>query len=95
MCVDNPREGFADMFATHPSIDSRVEALVRNAGGRYPGPLELQEPGDESAADEASQDRSVPAAPDPAAKPTPPSGPWNPTEVLTRGPWGGGGGSER
>jgi heat shock protein HtpX len=95
MCVDNPREGFADMFATHPSIDSRVEALVRNAGGRDPGPLELQEPGDELAADEASQDRSVPAAPDPAAKPTPPSGPWNPTEVLTRGPWGGGGGSER
>jgi heat shock protein HtpX len=22
MCIDNPREGFADLFATHPSIDS-------------------------------------------------------------------------
>ena len=28
MCVDNPREGFADLFATHPSVDSRVQALV-------------------------------------------------------------------
>jgi heat shock protein HtpX len=39
MCVDNPREGFADLFATHPSIDSRVAALVQFAGGRDPGPL--------------------------------------------------------
>ncbi|HWV96640.1 MAG TPA: M48 family metallopeptidase, partial [Xanthobacteraceae bacterium] len=23
MCVDNPREGFADLFATHPSVDER------------------------------------------------------------------------
>ena len=29
MCVDNPREGFADLFATHPSVDSRVQALVK------------------------------------------------------------------
>ena len=29
MCVDNPRSGFADLFATHPSIDSRVAALVQ------------------------------------------------------------------
>ena len=21
LCVDNPREGFADLFATHPSVD--------------------------------------------------------------------------
>ena len=39
MCVDNPREGFEDLFATHPSVDSRVDALVRFAGGRDPGPL--------------------------------------------------------
>src|SRR5215510_12921944 len=48
MCVDNPREGFADLFATHPSIDSRVEALVKFAGGHDPGPFVLgppQEPG--------------------------------------------------
>ena len=39
MCVDNPREGFEDLFATHPSVDSRVDALVRFAGGHDPGPL--------------------------------------------------------
>jgi heat shock protein HtpX len=47
MCVDNPREGFADLFATHPSVDARVEALVKYAGGHDPGPLavEYDEPG--------------------------------------------------
>ena len=39
MCVDNPRSGFADLFATHPSVDARVEALVKFAGGHDPGPL--------------------------------------------------------
>ncbi|MBW5439219.1 M48 family metalloprotease [Bradyrhizobium canariense] len=39
LCVDNPREGFADLFATHPSVQSRVDALVKFAGGRDPGPL--------------------------------------------------------
>ena len=38
MCIDNPREGFADLFATHPSIESRVAALVQFAGGHDPGP---------------------------------------------------------
>jgi len=46
MCVDNPREGFADLFATHPSVESRVEALVKFAGGHDPGPLVLA-PGQE------------------------------------------------
>ena len=41
MCVDNPREGFAELFDTHPSVDSRVEALVKFAGGHDPGPLAL------------------------------------------------------
>ncbi len=41
MCVDNPREGFADLFATHPSVDRRVEALVKFAGGRDPGRIDL------------------------------------------------------
>ncbi len=43
MCVDNPRSGFADLFASHPSIDRRVDALVRMAGGHDPGPLVLPE----------------------------------------------------
>jgi heat shock protein HtpX len=44
MCVDNPRSGFADIFATHPSIDSRVTALVEHAGGHDTGPIDLPEP---------------------------------------------------
>jgi heat shock protein HtpX len=36
MCVDNPRSGFADLFATHPSVEARIEALVRYAGGQRP-----------------------------------------------------------
>src|SRR5690349_2349697 len=43
MCIDNPREGFADLFATHPSIESRVTALVQYAGGHDPGSIELPE----------------------------------------------------
>src|SRR5438445_13887609 len=39
MCIDNPREGFQDIFATHPSVDKRVDALVRYAGGHDTGPL--------------------------------------------------------
>lgn len=87
MCVDNPRSGFADLFATHPSIDDRVQALVQNAGGHDPGPLELAEPepdggmADDSASAAQDGQDAPPAAPRP--------GPWNPTEVLTRGPWGG------
>jgi heat shock protein HtpX len=83
MCVDNPREGFADLFATHPSVDSRVAALVQYAGGHDPGPLVLpapqQEPAEEAEdrGDEAHQD-TPPRPPEPA----PPAGPWG------SGPWG-------
>ncbi len=38
MCVDNPRSGFADLFATHPPIEERIDALVRYAGGHRPLP---------------------------------------------------------
>ena len=44
MCIDNPRSGFADIFATHPSVDKRVAALVQFAGGHDPGPLALDAP---------------------------------------------------
>src|SRR5690606_1208118 len=39
LCIDNPRDGFADLFATHPAIDKRITALVQFAGGHDPGPL--------------------------------------------------------
>jgi heat shock protein HtpX len=41
LCVDNPREGFGELFDTHPSVESRVAALVKFAGGHDSGPLAL------------------------------------------------------
>lgn len=39
MCIDNPRQGIANLFATHPSVQNRIQALVKLAGGRDPGPI--------------------------------------------------------
>src|SRR6266852_1130498 len=69
LCVDNPREGFADLFATHPSVDSRVQALVKFAGGHDHGRLAL--PSDIAGEPDDQVGRS---ASDP---PPPPSGPWS------------------
>jgi heat shock protein HtpX len=91
MCVDNPRAGFADLFATHPSIDSRVDALVRMAGGHDPGRLALDDAG---AAYELNQDGKPIALPPRSSQadtgsagpsssqvePTPASGPWGPRQ---------------
>ena len=41
MCLDNPREGFGELFDTHPSVERRVAALVKFAGGHDPGPIAL------------------------------------------------------
>lgn len=67
LCVDNPREGFADLFATHPSVQSRVDALIKFAGGHDPGPL--PPPGDETEEPDTQVDQDTP----------PPlrQGPWN------------------
>jgi len=84
LCVDNPREGFADIFATHPSVEARVEALVKYAGGHYEGPLALPmhpEDGD-----------GQPDQPDSGQLPPPlPQGPWSdgqPAPAPPPGPWG-------
>jgi heat shock protein HtpX len=93
LCLDNPREGFSDLFATHPSVDSRVQALVKFAGGHDPGRLALptdsaDEPGD---APQVSTDQQAP--------PPLPSGPWGSAEgpagtteggsqAASQGPWG-------
>lgn len=44
MCIDNPRVGFSNVFDTHPSVDKRIEALVKFAGGHDPGPIALPGP---------------------------------------------------
>lgn len=77
LCVDNPREGFADLFATHPSVESRIKALVRFAGGHDPGPLEpptdvSREPGREAEPSDTTEARSE----EPAARLDAPAGPW-------------------
>ena len=68
LCVDNPREGFADLFATHPSVESRVEALVKFGGGHDPGPLPPP-------SDETNEPGETPERQD--APPPLPAGPWN------------------
>jgi heat shock protein HtpX len=85
LCVDNPREGFADLFATHPSVDSRVEALVKFAGGHDPGRLALP-------SDTAEAPDDAPQAPADGQPPPPlPHGPWSdarqPAAAPPSGPW--------
>jgi heat shock protein HtpX len=71
MCIDNPREGFGELFDTHPSVDTRVAAMVKFAGGHDPGPIALP-----PAADKAPSE--------PAGEPAP-SGPWSSPQGS--GPW--------
>jgi heat shock protein HtpX len=78
MCIDNPREGFADLFATHPSVDARVRALVKFAGGHDSGRLartEDQETDLSGTLDETA-DAASPTLPDPAQQPPSKPGPW-------------------
>jgi heat shock protein HtpX len=80
MCIDNPRQEFADLFSTHPSIDSRIKALIQVAGGHDPGPIALPPPG-ESPADRL---------PDPSQSGSQ-AGPWGSAAAapsLHAGPWG-------
>lgn len=84
MCIDNPRTGFSDLFATHPSVDARVAALVQYAGGHDPGPLALPHAPDDGA-DDPGADGSDGS-----------HGPWGrqdgnapaPSDQTTAGPWG-------
>ena len=96
LCLDNPREGFSDLFATHPSVDARVQALVKFAGGHDPGPIALPSdaPDDQTQGTDEQAPPPLPKGPwsdasDPAGTaPTPPAGPWgsstgSPTEPST------------
>ena len=93
LCVDNPREGFADLFATHPSVESRVQALVKYAGGHYEGPLALPMHPSEAPGEQLPDDSTTPGTP-----PSLPQGPWSdeapqggapkPAPPPLPGPWG-------
>jgi heat shock protein HtpX len=85
MCIDNPREDFANLFDTHPPIEKRVEALVRYAGGHDPGPIALPPP-EAEASEEAGggPERPIELGNEPR-----PSGPWGSNEPPDPGgPWG-------
>src|SRR5262249_19586436 len=78
MCIDNPREGFVDLFATHPSVDARVRALVKFAGGHDSGRIARVEDMETDLSDRqddaATDDQAPPAAgqepqPQPKARP--------------------------
>jgi heat shock protein HtpX len=79
MCVDNPRQGFGELFDTHPSVENRVAALVKFAGGHDPGPLALPDdlqPDQPDASDLQTEntDDDQPATASPLAGPS--AGPW-------------------
>src|SRR5271155_1358811 len=78
MCMDNPREGFGELFDTHPSVDRRVAALVKFAGGHDLGSIALPPP------DQNAPEEPAPAGPwsdagdGPSAAPGGPApGPWS------------------
>jgi heat shock protein HtpX len=79
MCIDNPRGGFENLFDTHPSVDKRVDALVRYAGGHDPGPLAVPQfdPGEAPPEEEA--------APAEAPAQAGPQGPWGPSNTPAAG----------
>jgi heat shock protein HtpX len=104
LCLDNPRQGFSDLFATHPSVDARVQALVKFAGGHDPGPIALPSDAPQDPT-QGTDDQSPPPLPkdpwtnttDPtASEPAPTSGPWGssagpsaePSAGPPSGPWG-------
>jgi heat shock protein HtpX len=95
LCVDNPREGFSDLFATHPSVNQRVQALVKFAGGHDPGPLALPSNPGTDGQSQTPADAQLP--------PLVPSGPWGsrtdsdaapqaPSQGSLQGPWSDPGG---
>ncbi len=89
MCIDNPREGFSNIFDTHPSVEKRVEALVKFAGGHDPGPLALEAPERQAQVEDQSGQQGPWSEPQ---QPPPQQGPWGPepgpAPPSVPGPWG-------
>jgi heat shock protein HtpX len=94
LCVDNPREGFVDLFATHPSVDDRIKALIDFAGGHDPGPIELALPppeAEEPQPEETSAPSQLPpaqGAPEPGKPFLPEHSPLADPKPDHAGPWG-------
>jgi heat shock protein HtpX len=84
MCVDNPRSGFTDLFATHPSVEARCTAIVEFAGGHDPGPLQLEAPAEEG----QIEGETPPQLPDQSGNAQPADGPWSEPPPRRWGPWG-------
>ncbi len=89
MCIDNPREGFSNIFDTHPPVEKRVEALVKFAGGHDPGPLALEPPAQQAQV----EDQTAPEGPwSEPQQPPQQQGPWGPEQTPGApglgGPWG-------
>jgi heat shock protein HtpX len=80
MFIENPQAEFASLFATHPPVQDRINALVKYAGGRVTAsaPALPETP--------ASGPWNAPPAPQPPA-PQPPA-PQPPAPPRQRGPWG-------
>jgi heat shock protein HtpX len=94
LCVDNPRSGFVDLFATHPPIERRIGALIQFAGGHDPGPIALPPPEPAPDQEEATSESSgVSQVPPPDAgqpgKPfLPEHSPLADPKSDQAGPWG-------
>ncbi|MFL5103902.1 MAG: M48 family metallopeptidase [Xanthobacteraceae bacterium] len=71
LCVDNPREGFVDLFATHPPVERRISALINFAGGHDPGPIALAPPAEPAPEPEETSAEAPPPLPPPEATPEP------------------------
>ena len=90
MCIDNPREGFTDLFATHPSVDARVRALVKFAGGRDQGHIARAEDTETDLSDETGEETASDATPQGELPPQQPGMPPIPAPAPQpkRSPWG-------
>ncbi len=75
LCVDNPREGFGELFDTHPTVQNRVEALVKYAGGHDPGPIAL--PAEQGEAQNVEAERAPSGGPS--------AGPWGSSADVQSG----------
>ena len=91
MCIDNPRTGFSDLFATHPSVESRVYKLVTLAGGHDPGPIALPPMNGDEDETQPLDHEPQPRIPESTDKPNPwgdPPPPAGPAPKAQQGPWG-------